>query len=217
MYQSALNDPILVLNKSWYPIDSTTVKESFSDVISEKARFLDIPTYISYNIRDWMNLETTDTRCIYTSTHRIKVPEVILLTEYSRIPKRTVIFNRRNLWRRDGRLCQYCGAEPHYNEITIDHVNPKSQGGSTDFFNCVLCCLECNLRKANRTLQETGMALQRRQHLPNGQWTFVKYDKPKRPIWNPLYALSRKTYPKSWAGFLKHFDEALYWEVELET
>ncbi|MHA2279853.1 MAG: HNH endonuclease [Promethearchaeota archaeon] len=141
----------------------------------------------------------------------------MLLTDYNKIPVRKVVFCRRNLWRRDRRRCQYCGKEPPVDEITMDHIFPKSRGGESNFENCVLCCMECNHKKGNRSLSETGMRLRRLKRLPNGDWTTVFYDSPRTPQWNPLYALKRRTCPQSWAAFLKDFDESLYWEVELET
>ena len=101
-------------------------------------------------------------------------------------------------------------------EITIDHIHPKSKGGLSTFENCVLCCIECNLKKADRDLKYTGMRLKRIKKLSTGEQITVYYDAPRRPGWNPLYALRRKTFPKSWGAFLKNFDEALYWEVGLE-
>ena len=215
---SVLNSPTLILNKSWHPIDSTIVRKAFGDVMSERAQFIDTPSYIPYDILGWMQLPIVHpNKSIQTSTCTIKLPEIMLLSKFNKIPKQIVKFNRRNLWRRDGCKCQYCGTEPSYDEITVDHIVPRSKGGSSNFQNCVLCCITCNLKKSDRRLEDTDMKLQKRTKLPNGKWTHVTYDRPKRPIWNPLYRLSRKKYPKSWAAFLKNFDETLYWEVQLES
>jgi hypothetical protein len=75
----------------------------------------------------------------------------------------------------------------------------------------------CNLKKGNKTPEEAGMKLRRLKYLPNGEVKVVFYERPKKPTWNPLYGLRRKSFPKSWAAFLRHFDEALYWEVQLEA
>lgn len=215
---SVLTNPILVLNKSWVPHDSTTVEDAFKVVCSDRGLFLDPESYIPHGLNSWMDLPVTDGEdFIQTPSRRIRAPEIMLLAEYSKIPERKVVFCRRNLWRRDRRRCQYCGKEPAADEITIDHIYPKCKGGQSTFENCVLSCVDCNLKKGNRTLQAAGMRLRRLKRLSNGQWTTVYYERPKRPVWNPLYALRRKSYPKSWAAFLKNFDEALYWEVELET
>jgi len=184
--------------------------------MSERAVFLTTPDYMQHDMYSWMQLPT-NARSISTSQGGIRVPEITLLSEYSKIPVRKVVFCRRNLWRRDCKSCQYCGLEPPVDELTIDHIVPRAKGGQSTFENCVLCCISCNLKKGSKNLDHTGMRLRRHKRAPNGSMQIVYYDRPKRPIWNPLYALRRKTFPVSWGAFLKNFDEALYWEVGLET
>lgn len=213
-----LQSPTLVLNKSWYPIDSVTVRNALCDVMSDRARFLHPTDYTQHDIGSWMAIPVADNeRYILSTAGQVKVPEIMLLSEYGKVPVRTVVFCRRNLWRRDKRRCQYCGQEPSADEITIDHIVPKSKGGLSSFANCVLCCLVCNLKKGDRDLLHTGMRLRRLKRQKTGEWTTVYYQMPKRPAWNPLYALRRKTFPRSWSAFLKDFDDALYWEAQLET
>lgn len=213
---SVLNQPTLVLNKSWTAIDSTTVKDALGNVISERATFLDAD-YMQHDMSSWMRLPILEDRPFIQAAHtQVRVPEIMLLSEYGKIPVRKVVFCRRNLWRRDRRRCQYCGKEPPMGEITIDHIQPRSRGGESTFENCVLCCISCNLKKGSKSLGQAGLRLQRIKKLSNGEWDTVYYSRPKRPQWNPLYALRRKTFPKSWSAFLKNFDEALYWEVGLE-
>lgn len=213
---SVLTDPVLWLNKSWLPHDSKTVEESFKTVCSERGLFLD-EDYVPHDLGSWIGLPVADGKAfIQLTNRRIRVPEIMLLSEYNHIPTRKVVFCRRNLWRRDKGRCQYCGKRPDPDDVTVDHIHPKSKGGLSTFENCVLSCTACNLKKGNRLLEKSGMRLQRLKRHPNGEWSTVFYDVPKRPQWNPLYALRRKTFPKSWTAFLKNFDEALYWEVELE-
>lgn len=213
---SVLHSPTMVLNKGWHPIDSIIVRDALCDVMSNRAVFIEATDYSQHDMASWMCLPVPEGQpAIITSRGKIRVPELIL-SEYKYVPVRKVVFCRRNLWHRDQRRCQYCGTEPKPDEITIDHIIPKSKGGKSTFDNCVLCCVKCNLKKGNRTLKDSGMRL-RKQKLVNGIWTSVFYDTPKRPTWNPLYTLRRKSCPKSWAAFLKHFDESLYWEVTLES
>lgn len=212
---SVLTSPILVLNKSWYPIDSISVQKSFVAVIAGRGLFLHKENYTKHDMRSWMELPIEDEPFIRTASGPILVPE-IMVTQYSKVPFRKVVFSRRNIWKRDQKRCQYCGIEPPPSEISIDHLVPRSKFGVTSFENCVLACTKCNLKKGNKTLQQAKMQLQKLKRLPDGTITTVYYDKPKRPVWNPLYAVKRKSFPKSWAAFLKNFDEELYWEVELE-
>lgn len=214
---TALNNPVLWLNKSWLPHDSKTVEESFKTVCSDRGLFLD-SMYVPHDLGSWFNLPVEDgAEFIQLIRTRIRVPEIMLLAEYNKIPVRNVVFCRRNLWRRDKGRCQFCGQQPAQDDITMDHIHPKSKGGLSTFENCVLCCTSCNLQKGNRSLEKANMRLQKQKRHSNGEWSTIYYDRPKRPVWNPLYALRRRTYPKSWAAFLKNFDESLYWEVELET
>jgi 5-methylcytosine-specific restriction endonuclease McrA len=214
---SALTNPVLWLNKSWLPHDSKTVEDSFKTVCSERGLFLD-STYVPHDLGSWINLPVEEGSDFIQLNHtRIRVPEIMLLAEYNRIPARSVVFCRRNLWRRDKGVCQYCGKHPKPDDVTMDHIHPRSKGGLSTFKNCVLCCTSCNLKKSNKSLRDSGMRLQRPKKHSDGSWSTVYYDTPKRPMWNPLYALKRKSFPKSWSAFLKNFDEALYWEVELDT
>ena len=213
---SVLTNPTLVLNKSWHPIDSINVRDALISVASERGVFLNTLDYSQHNIYSWMQLPVKNDNYIMTSQGPIIVPEIMLLTEYNHVPLRKVVFCRKNLWNRDKRRCQYCSKEPKIDEITIDHIVPRSKGGQSTFDNCVLACIECNKKKGNRTLKGARMQLRRIEKMQNGEISTVYYDLPKRPVWNPLYTLKRKTFPQSWSAFLKNFDDMLYWEVELE-
>jgi 5-methylcytosine-specific restriction endonuclease McrA len=107
-----------------------------------------------------------------------------------------VTFSRRNLFKRDRFTCQYCGEQPGTEELTIDHVLPRSRGGVSTWENCVLACIECNHRKANMTPAEAGMPLKK---------------DPARPNWRPLYA-REDVMIGSWSKFLSE----AYWTVELK-
>jgi 5-methylcytosine-specific restriction endonuclease McrA len=119
----------------------------------------------------------------------------VSLTRYDRVPASTVTFSRRNIFKRDRYTCQYCGTQPGSEELTIDHVLPRSQGGMSSWQNCVLACVECNKRKADRTPEQAGMPLRRR---------------PARPTWRPIYA-NNGFRIDSWSRFVSD----AYWNVEL--
>lgn len=89
------------------------------------------------------------------------VPSVIRLHRYVRKPPlQTLSFNKKNILKRDGHTCQYCGRNSG-ERMTIDHVLPRSLGGRTIWENVVSACRACNLRKGNRTPPEAGMTLLR--------------------------------------------------------
>ena len=129
---------------------------------------------------------------------KVRVPEVVVLRHFNGFPRRTVAFSRRNLYRRDNFTCQYCGSQPGTELLSIDHVVPRSRGGRSTWENCVLACLDCNKRKASRTLDEAGLVLDR---------------KPFRPAGGPAFEISLGTRRASWERFVSE----RYWNVELEA
>lgn len=212
-----LENPVLVLNKGWSPIDACTARDAISDAFSAKARIICPETYAQYNIEQWLGLPVNDgDSFIQGTSQRVRVPEVIVST-YDRIPNRKVVFSRRNLWKRDRFRCQYCGVRPRQDDVTIDHVVPRSQGGKTTFTNCVLACIKCNKRKDNRTPEQAKMPLVKIVSA-NGKTHKEIYDRPKAPKWSPVYAVPRyQKFPKSWGKFLQDMIDDLYWNTELET
>ena len=98
------------------------------------------------------------------------------------------MFSRCNVAKRDHYTCQYCGAQPGAESITIDHVLSRSQGGASSWTNCVAACERCNARKGDRTPDQAGMRLRRR---------------PVRPEWKPFYA-AQGARNESWSRFLTH-------------
>lgn len=216
-FGSGLDHPTLVLNKGWQPIDAITARQAISDTVAEKARIICPESYMLYGFEEWMDLPVLPgTMSIQTVHKQIRVPEVIVFTDYQHIPKRSVVFSRRNLWRRDGWRCQYCGIKPAPDEITVDHVVPRSQGGLTTFDNTVLACLQCNKHKDNRTPEQAGMKLRKKVRASDGTVQTVFYNRPKAPRWSPVFAVRRQILPESWSKFLQNKLDELYWDSELE-
>jgi 5-methylcytosine-specific restriction endonuclease McrA len=194
-----LNDPTLVLNRSWIAVTTTTVRQAMTLVCRGAARVIRPDTCETYDIRSWSDLRVAeDEPCIRTVHLRIRVPEVIVLTDHDALPRRSVPFSRRNLYRRDGYRCQYCGKSKATSELSIDHVTPRSRGGRTTWENCVLSCIPCNVKKGNRTLREAAMSLR---------------EPPQRPRWTPYIAISVGQRRASWGQFVSE----QYWETELEN
>jgi len=102
---------------------------------------------------------------------KIRVPRVILLVMFDRLPKKEVKFTRHNIFERDRNTCQYCGRIFERKDLNLDHVIPRDRGGPTTWENIVCSCIRCNTQKANCTPAEAGMHLVR---------------KPKRPKWRPF-------------------------------
>ena len=103
---------------------------------------------------------------VRAATIQVRVPHVIRLREYVRIPHRPIKFSRRNVLVRDRYGCQYCGKSFTPGELTLDHVVPRSRGGDTEWENVVAACKRCNHRKGDRTPQEASMFPRRRPRTP---------------------------------------------------
>ena len=197
MTASVLERPTLVLNRNWQPVGVATVSRALVKVWNETAHIVDPADYQLYDWSDWARQEPqADELFIKTGRGKLRVPEVLTLCRYDRMPASAVTFSRRNLFKRDRFTCQYCGRQPGADELTIDHVVPRAQGGHSAWDNCVLACVDCNHAKADRTPAGAGMRLRR---------------DPVRPNWQPLYAASRVRVD-SWSKFLSES----YWNVELE-
>ena len=125
----------------------------------------------------------------------VKLPSVVRLLKLIKRPKNPIKFSRQNIYARDRFKCQYCGRRFSSEELTYDHVFPKSRGGRTEWENIVTCCVECNRIKGGRTPEEAAMMLIR---------------KPSRPSWIPALRITIgfQRVPESWRDYL-------YWTVEL--
>ena len=193
---AALSRPTLVLNRNWQPVGVADVARALVMLWNESAKVVDPADYQLYGWEDWSRKRPADGEPrVKTVRFELKVPEVITLTSYDRLHRRAVPFTRRNLFRRDRNTCQSCGRKPGGNELTIDHVLPKSRGGGTTWENCVLACVRCHHKKADRPPDQARMPLSR---------------DPKRPQWSPVYG-ARNVRVESWERFLSE----AYWNVEL--
>lgn len=134
-------------------------------------------------------------REIHSVSFTIKLPSVVRLLMMVKKPKTPVKFSRQNIYARDKYKCQYCGKRFPTEELTYDHIIPKSRGGKTKWENIVTCCIQCNRKKGGRIYSEAGMKLIR---------------KPARPTWLPALRITIgfREVPHSWRDYL-------YWNVEL--
>ena len=198
MIPKVLKRPTLVLNRNWQPVSVATVARALVMLFSETARVVDPADFRLYTWADWSRLAPREGDVVVRGCSvRLRAPEVVTLCDYDRLPVAAVSFSRRNIFKRDHYTCQYCGAQPGGEELTLDHVVPRSQGGQSSWTNCVLACVACNKRKADRTPQQARMHLRK---------------PPVRPTWKPLYTRSRVRI-ESWSKFVSE----AYWSVELET
>ncbi len=195
-----LNTKVLVLNRSYLPIHITSVRRAFSLLYQGVAQAVN-DQYQTFDFDSWSELSVSVHEEHLGMVNRaIRVPRVILLLTYDRVPKRRVRFSRFNIYARDRNTCQYCGLHFARSDLNIDHVVPRSRGGLSTWENVVCSCHACNRRKGGRTPEEARMKLLRR---------------PRRPEWTPFMVetFSLKRY-REWLPFLSMVDVS-YWNTEL--
>ncbi len=139
-----LHKPVLVLNASFEPINVCAARRALVLVLKGVA-----------------SAEEISPGWFHSARLTQRVPSVIRLLEYRRIPHQTRALSRKNILMRDRYTCQYCHRTLPASELTLDHVLPRSRSGETSWENLVACCHFCNNRKGNRTPDEAGMRLAR--------------------------------------------------------
>ncbi|MBI4239104.1 MAG: HNH endonuclease [Deltaproteobacteria bacterium] len=192
---------VLVLNSAYFPVHVTTLQRAMCMLYQGIVRAVD-RSYRTFSFEHWRSLDPD-------SHHEslglvgcfIRIPRVVLLVAYDRIPRRGIRFSRRNILLRDKYQCQYCCRHLSSEHLNLDHVVPRSQGGRTTWENVVTSCHHCNRRKGGFTPDEAGMRLLR---------------KPYRPTSLPFFDLGARRYRYTeWQPFLTVVD-ASRWHVERE-
>ncbi len=142
--RNGLHKPVLVLNASYEPINICAARRALVLVLKGVAAAEEFAPLL-----------------VHSSRASLKLPSVIRLLEYRRIPHQTRALSRKNILMRDRYTCQYCQKVLPSSELTLDHVAPRSRGGETTWENLVACCHRCNNHKGSRTPEEAGMRLLR--------------------------------------------------------
>ena len=175
--------PALVLNADFRPLSYYPLSLwPWQDVV--KAVFL-----------DWVDIIAEYDTVVRSPSFEMRLPSVIALREFVH-QDRSPAFTRFNVFLRDGFQCVYCGARE---ELTFDHVVPRSRGGRTSWENVVAACSPCNLKKGNRLPHNCGMRPRRRPETPSS------YELQENGRSFPPNYLH-----ESWHDFL-------YWDSELEV
>ncbi len=195
-----LDSSVLVLNRLYQPIHVTSVRRAFALLYQGLARAID-REYRLFDFESWAALSAeAHPDSVHTVDRTIRIPRVIVLIACEHLPRARIRFSRFNIYARDQNRCQYCGKQFGRSELNLDHVVPRSRGGTTTWENVVCSCVACNLRKGGRTPEEAGMRL---------------LQKPVRPQWSPFHRFgSRRPAYREWGPFLDLAD-ASYWNTEL--
>lgn len=187
----------LVLNRHFVPVGICSVKEAFklicqdadstnpskgplAWVIDAKAQPYDLASWMALPVEEGMD-------SIGMVNSRVRVPRVIRLATFNKVPKTVVKFSRMNVMTRDEFTCCYCNERKPIRMLSMDHVLPRSKGGDTSWGNIVTACTRCNQQKADRTPDEAGMTLLRTPH---------------RPSWSHLHTTTRGKQHEEWDMWL---------------
>ena len=134
------NVPVLVLNQNYEPLNVCGIRRAVGMLFCGKAEIVE-------NGRGEL----------HSARRTIPFPSVIRLSYHIRRPRPRVKLTRREIFRRDGYTCQYCGV--YSRSLTMDHVVPRHRGGEHSWENLVSACPTCNRRKGGRTPEEAHMRL----------------------------------------------------------
>jgi 5-methylcytosine-specific restriction endonuclease McrA len=199
------NRRILVINRNYQPITTTTLEKAVNKIFKEIAVVVlppgkqsDVWQELTWDM--WADLKPCKGESVLKGVERVfTIPEIIKIKDFGEVPQRQVKLSRRAIFKRDDYTCQYCGKQAPYgipmDELSIDHVLPKSQGGKTLWDNVVLACVKCNRKKDNKTPEQARMILRKGPVMPN-------YD----------ILQGRLIRVDSWQNFLGD----CYWEVPLK-
>jgi len=193
----ALAASVLVLNRLYMAVHVVGVRRAFGLLFREMAEVVHLEngSFANYDFDSWRDISELNADFkgphddwIRAVNFEIQVPRVIRLLSYDRLPRRSLRLNRPNVLARDENRCQYCGRRFPSHQLSLDHVIPRSRGGTNTWDNVVCACLHCNVKKGGRTPKEAHMSLVR---------------KPSRPTRSPLLALKLRN-PKyvSWKTWL---------------
>ena len=188
---------MLVLNRLWQPVNTCPAKRAVSLLFLGHAQVVrtdeennfythDFDSWLDYSCNGGANGPEHD--FLHSIKLSLRLPRIIVLSIYDRLPKKEVKFTRHNIFQRDNYTCQYCGIVFDTKALNLDHVIPRDKGGKTSWENLVTSCIACNSRKANKMPEEARMFPMR---------------EPVAPRWRPFFASVRETAcHDSWRHFL---------------
>jgi 5-methylcytosine-specific restriction endonuclease McrA len=165
---ASLGGRVLILNQSYEPITVCSAKKAMILLVLMKADLVEIDKE----------------RAIRSVSKIFPYPSVIRLATFVRFAHRKVELSRKNLHKRDGHKCQYCGKKNV--ELTIDHIIPKSRGGSDTWENLVSACVSCNNKKGSRTPEEASMTLLAKPTRPHHILFMKQYLGAVDNTWKPF-------------------------------
>ena len=203
------NSKVLVLNKNFMPIHVSTAQECIGLLFREKAVVVE-SDYSMYNLSSWEEmsvLRKNEEDFLYlkgSGDYILGIPKVIRLLDYSKNSFKLRL-TRKNILLRDDYTCQFCTNKFKTEELTLDHIIPKSKGGKNTWTNLVCACVDCNRKKSDKSLKDSGMKLLKNPTKPSQYLIFKKH----------LKYINNEPY-KTWHNFFpENIISELYWNTEI--
>jgi len=160
----------LVLNASYEPLCVVSSRRALVLVMADKAEMV-----------------SSTSRVYHAERVSFPEPSVVRLTYYVKVPYQTrIALNRKAIFARDNHKCHYCGAAAE----NIDHVVPRSKGGTHTWDNVVAACRPCNMRKEDHLLHESGLTLRKKPQAPRERLWILVATGSVRKDWEPYIKLS---------------------------
>jgi 5-methylcytosine-specific restriction endonuclease McrA len=188
----ALQRAVLVLNRNWQGVQTCTARRAVHLLSIGHARVVQEDgeeMYETHDFNSWLQYSQRIPSDVMIHSVRIalRVPKIIVLSIYDKIPSKEVTFSRRNVFWRDQFTCQYCHRAFAESDLNLDHVIPRQKGGKTSWDNIVTSCVKCNTRKGSKLPHEANM---------------YPRTKPVAPRWKPDFGIREKHQEASWATFV---------------
>jgi 5-methylcytosine-specific restriction endonuclease McrA len=137
-----LENRVLVLNQNYEPMSVCSARRAIVLLYLDKAEMVE-----------------RNHEMIHSMSSAMPLPSIVRLSRLIHVPRKRIQLNRKNIIKRDGHQCQYCGKVD--GSVTVDHVIPRDRGGGDTWENLVCACVRCNTKKKNRTPKEANMKLRR--------------------------------------------------------
>jgi HNH endonuclease len=166
---------VLVLNQDYTALTVCNVEKAFILVYLKKAEMV----------------SESRNSALRTISVTFPMPSIIRLHRYVNLPYKGVMLTRQNVFKRDGQRCQYCGA---HEDLTLDHVLPKSRGGKSSWDNLVAACRRCNAKKGDYTPDEAGLRLPQKPYKPSFIMFLRDFSGNVDEDWHPYLSKKAKTY-----------------------
>lgn len=200
--ESLLDRHVLVLNRLWQAVNLCSARRAFTLLYQGHANVVwrdEANNYLTHDFASWHDFSQAEPApdMVHSVRFSIRVPTVVVLLLFDRLPSKEVKFTRQNIYERDKHTCQYCGRTLDRQDLNLDHVLPRQRGGQTTWENVVCSCIPCNTRKGNRLPHEADMRLLKA---------------PAKPRWRPFIHL---TYSSAIHDSWRHFVDVGCWNVEL--